>query len=114
MSLCKECGLEVEWKRESGSGRWQCHNAGTDTDHWDLCSKTRAARIKATGIPFKAKRGKEKVTGYKTPFKRSGEQLTRAEHRPIRGRNYNPTGDCIGCCVPWEICTFPCPDAITH
>ena len=28
------------------------------------------------------------------------------------GKNFKLSGDCVGCCEPWEICNWPCPDAI--
>jgi hypothetical protein len=30
----------------------------------------------------------------------------------IKGDQYKPSGDCAECCVPWEVCTWPCPDEI--
>lgn len=111
-SVCKVCGGWVEWKKEPGTGKWQCHNEGTDADHWDMCSQRRMAAIKRTGVPFKGKRGDEQIEGYHTPLKRSGEQLIRTAHKPVRGRLYKPSGECAECVAPWEVCTWPCPDAI--
>ena len=30
----------------------------------------------------------------------------------IIGKDFKLTGDCAECCEPWEICSWPCPDAI--
>ena len=105
MSLCKECGLEVNWTK---SGRkWSCANPD-GSDHWDLCSQTKFARIKRTGEYFE--RGKTK--GYLTEFKPSGVQLVQESSGRIKGALYQPTGDCAECCAPWEICSRPCPDEL--
>ena len=31
----------------------------------------------------------------------------------VVGANYKLSGDCAECCEPWEVCTWPCPDAVT-
>jgi len=49
--------MQIDWRRASGCGRWQCFNAGTDTPHWDSCSQARTARVKAEGTPFKDAQG---------------------------------------------------------
>lgn len=105
MSLCKQCGLEVRWLKIKG--RWHCWNAGTETDHFDLCSKAKFERIKRTGVRFEGKR----QDGYLTVFKPSGVQLTRDAAKPVRGSLYAPTGLCRDCVPPWEICE-DCPDRL--
>jgi hypothetical protein len=30
----------------------------------------------------------------------------------ITGKDFKLSGDCAGCCPPWEVCSWPCPDAI--
>jgi hypothetical protein len=102
---CKTCGALVDWKREAG--KWQCHNAGTTVDHWDACSKNKFDRIKKTGEYFE--NGTTK--GYITDLKPSGVQYTQQSARVV-GDRYKPSGDCADCCPPWEVCSFPCPDAI--
>lgn len=58
MAVCKQgCGIEIDWRKQSGSGRWQAFNAGTDTQHWDSCSQARTARVKREGVPFKDEKG---------------------------------------------------------
>lgn len=108
MSICKECGLSVEWKRESQT--WQCFNPDGSV-HWDKCSATKFARIKRTGIPFAARRIGEQVEGYKTPLKKSGEQLTRAAADVIEGDCFELSGACKNCVPPWEVCE-KCPDKL--
>ena len=56
MSVCKQCGLPVHWFKDA-KGVWKCHDEGTTTDHWDLCSKTRWERTVREGKPFKDKKG---------------------------------------------------------
>ena len=29
----------------------------------------------------------------------------------VIGNNFKLSGDCSECCVPWEVCNWPCPDA---
>ena len=110
MANCKKCGGNVTWKKIGN--RWVCHNAGTKTDHWDSCSKRRTERIMATGLPFTKETGREYIEGFKTDLKPSGEMLMLCAHVAIRGKHYRPSGDCAQCVPPWEICGWPCPDAI--
>lgn len=122
MSICKACGLPVDWKRASGTGKWQCFNAGTQTDHWDACSKAKFDRIKRTGLPFAdadrvavdadGQVHRTTVNGYKTPLKPSGEQLTMVRAAVIRSP-CRPSGRCRDCCPPWEVCAT-CPDKLQH
>ena len=106
---CKSCGASVDWKRESGSGKWQCFNAGTQVDHWDQCSKNKFERIKRTGEYFED--GKTK--GYITALKPSGVQYTQQSKR-VRGNLYKLSGYCADCCAPWEVCSWPCPDETSY
>ena len=108
MRACKQCGLPVRWVRTAG--RWHCHNPD-GSDHWDLCSKTRFARVRRTGTPFSERRLGEDVTGFKTPLKASGEALLRVAADVVTGEHYGPTGLCRDCVPPWEACAG-CPDAL--
>lgn len=110
MGICKKCSSRVDWKKIGK--RWFCFNAGTDTDHWDICSKTRTARIVRTGLPFIEDTASDHIEGYKTDLKPSGELLMLQAHISITGENYKQSGDCAECCSPWEICGWPCPDSI--
>ena len=94
MSTCKSCGLTIKWLKLSG--KWFCHNPD-GSDHWDLCSKMRFERIKATGKRFDS----ETESGYLTDLKHSGVQFTMQTSGVIRGENYVPN-ECD--CVPWEVC----------
>lgn len=106
MTKCKQCGAAVEWKRDE-SGKWMCHNAGTTTDHWDLCSKRRFDRIKETGEYFAT----EKSRGYFTDLKASGVQYVMQKSDMVPAKVHK-RGHCNDCVPPWEICPKPCPIAI--
>ncbi len=60
MSLCKECGAQVEWIKDNG--KWRCLNLGTEEDHWDKCSEIRTMRQFLQGKPF----ADDIVEGYET------------------------------------------------
>ena len=104
MSICKACGASITWKRISG--KWSCLNPD-GVDHWDLCSKLKFERIKATGKYFDV--GDK---GYFTDLKPSGVQYTEQHSQIMQGDLYKPSGDCAGCCPPWEVCDWPCPDSL--
>lgn len=107
---CKSCGLTVVWTLQkdpaTNKERWYCFNNGTNTDHWDLCSKTRFEKIKRTGDPFD--HGDER--GYYTELKPSGVQFT-FQKAVVRGVNYSHSEDCENCVPPWERCE-KCPDKL--
>lgn len=105
MSLCKECGSEVEWREENKG--LQCFNAGTDVSHWDKCSQLKFERIKRTGEFFKETRAE----GYITEFKRSGVQYTMQSSGVRRGK-HAISKECGDCVPPWEVCSKPCPNAV--
>ena len=115
MSLCKQCDARVVWKQGTVPGKpkqWQCFNADSSTVHWDQCSQLRTAAIKRTGTPFYEEGMHEKVWGYKTPLKKSGELLMRSEpHKAVKGTRFKHSGKCRECVPPWEVCN-KCPDRI--
>ncbi len=108
MSACKQCGLDVVWKKDPKSGHLQCFNPDGSV-HWDRCSQARTARIKATGTPFSEKRGGLLHEGYRTPFKKSGELLTRYEGITIQGPKFRTHTACHHCVLAWELCPNGCP-----
>lgn len=98
---CGQCGLEIKWKRING--RWHCHNPD-GTDHWDLCSQTRFARIKSEGSPYneKDKHGRYEI-GYR--HKEYGRKAVERGGTIITGKKYKPVKHRDGCRVtPWEHC----------
>lgn len=113
MSICKACASNVVWKREAGTGKWQCFERDGITVHWDQCSQRKFEAIKRTGTLFQSKRGKETVTGYFTSLKKSGEQLVRSEGIVRRGDLFKRNSTCQECIPPWEICT-ECPATIVR
>lgn len=98
---CGKCGLPVQWVQIDG--RWFCHNAGTDTDHWDVCSQRRYAAIVKTGEFFETAQD----AGYLTELKPSGVQYTMHASKVIVGKNYKSVPPCPNGCTPWEEC-FTC------
>lgn len=105
MAKCKKCDSDIDWKQVNG--KWLCHNAGTTRDHWDLCSKLTFDKMKSSGVFFK-EGNKE---GYILP---NGHKYVTRQSVTIRGKDYKPSGDCAGCCAPWEVCSWPCPDEIRN
>jgi hypothetical protein len=105
-SACRQCGDPIQWTKVDGN--WRCFNAGTETDHWDLCSKRRAENITRTGQAFSEKRGRDVVTGFRTNLKNSGEMLTRIDGKPIKGKSYVRDDNCKQCVPPWEKCPNGC------
>lgn len=103
MTSCKQCGLQVNWVREGK--RVQCHNPD-GSDHWDLCSKTRMDRIKATGTAFERQRGKAIERGFSSP--QYGEKLVAISFPSEKGKDYARL--CAQMCnprcgaLPWEAC----------
>jgi hypothetical protein len=109
MSDCKSCGAPVEWKKIDG--RWYCHNAGTQTDHWDSCSKRRWQQTVSTGERFDNLKLDKKRTasGYKNSI--HGMKFDHIEVKSIKGKHYKPDGcDCGR--PPWELCKPDCKHAI--
>jgi hypothetical protein len=104
MTICKTCGGNVTWVMSDG--RWSCFNHGTVVDHWDTCSKRKWEQVKATGIRFDEKM----ASGYTASV--HGTKYERKSSGVIRGKNYKPTGFCLGCVPPWEACPIGCPDAL--
>lgn len=109
MTTCRQCGLTVVWQRQQEKTppyreRMFCYNPD-GSDHWDLCSKTRTARIVASGEPFQRQRRGKRETGYTTPLKNSGELLMSVS---VPAKGCAPKADCRQCLPPWEICA-ECP-----
>jgi len=103
---CKQCGLNVTWRKVDG--KKQCFDASTDTVHWDRCSAERFAKIKATGKRFET----ETEAGYFTALKKCGVQYTKLMAPEIVGEDYRVSGRCKNCVPPWEVCPNGCPDAL--
>jgi hypothetical protein len=99
MSNCKQCGAAVIWTQTDG--RWRCFNAGTETDHWDSCSKRRWEQVKATGKHF----DHDRVAGYAGSI--HGTKYYRISSGVIRGRQFPKPqvyAQCRQCVPPWEEC----------
>lgn len=99
MSACKECGLSVTWRKDGKT--MQCFDPDGSV-HWDLCSKTRFDKIRATGKFFET----EPEAGYKTKLKKSGVQFTRLSATEVIGPKYKPFDHLAGC-IPWDKCKCP-------
>lgn len=106
MTICKQCGLPIQWKMEPGASHWQCFDLDGKI-HWDTCSKARFEKIKATGEAFDY--GDTK--GYYTDLKSTGVQFTQETSGAVRGVNYHPSGQCKECVAPFEVCAT-CPDKL--
>lgn len=104
MSTCKQCLLQVIW--EVVDSKWQCFNPDGSV-HWNLCSKHKFARIKTTGQLVMY----DKDIAYLTNLKKSGIQYVEQHSGIVRGSNYNPSGECMDCVPPWEVCAA-CPDGM--
>ena len=102
MAKCKKCGLEIDWKKSGG--RWCCFNSGTEVEHWDACKTAEWKKVAALGVRFEAEKG----SGYLLDGRRHYDIQTSGWHT---GSLYKPSGDCTECCLPWEVCDWPCPDA---
>ena len=115
MSICKQCGATVIWKKlpnQQGLFVWHCFNLDGTTIHWDSCSKRRWQQVKATGERFEEERRIEHpvalVSGYDGSV--HGTKLDRIAVKSVRGKHYHPTGQCRDCVPAWEPC-LGCPDA---
>ena len=73
-------------------------------------------QIDAIGVDWPLKKGwKLQVEGKKiTEENRAIFESFAGENvgKSITGEFYKPSGKCLGCVPPWEVCEFPCPDAI--
>lgn len=97
MSICQQCGGDVVWTKIDG--RWRCFNAGTQTDHWDTCSRRRWQQTVATGERF--------VSAMNSGYARSvhGTKFDRISSGVMRGRDYHPIEHTPTCeAAPWEPC----------
>lgn len=103
MATCKKCASQIDWRKTEG--RWRCFNAGSETDHWDTCKTREWDMIVAAGVRFEDKSG----TGYLTKHGKRHDKKSAGVHT---GLLYKPSGDCAGCIEPWEVCDWPCPDAL--
>jgi len=75
VSLCKECGAQVEWVKDNG--KWRCLNLGSEEDHWDKCSEIRTMRQFFQGKPFADDIGE----GYETANRRMYIHQVATTHR---------------------------------
>lgn len=109
MGICKSCGGNVDWKKDSG--RWQCFNAGTEVDHWDSCSARRWKQTVATGTRFENERQRngDMFSGYEKSI--HGTRLDHIEKPMIFGKKYKPDGCDCGL-PPWELCRSDCAHAL--
>ena len=104
MSVCKQCGYPVIWVKIEG--RWHCHNESDGADHWDLCSKVRWEKTKATGIRFDSKA----AAGYANSV--HGTKFERLNAKVKRGSRFKRHILCRECVPAWEDCPNNCPLAI--
>lgn len=105
MSKCKKCGSHIYWRNDGR--QWQCFNPDGSV-HWDLCSKLCFEQVRSSGRLVID--GQDK--GYTSTVKAGGVQWFELHARVRTGEHYHPSSDCAECCEPWEVCAFPCPDAI--
>jgi hypothetical protein len=103
MSLCRECGTDVEWRKEQGC--WQCFNVSDGKTHWDLCSKKKWQQVVATGERFDT----PMQSGYLDSIR--GTRLSREACLPVKGDRFKSSKECKQCVPPWEDCGT-CPNII--
>lgn len=98
---CGQCGLEIKWKRNNG--RWFCFNPD-GTDHWDKCSQTQYARIKAEGVKYRKQDSKGRYeAGYR--HHEYGDKAVERGGTIKTGKDYRPMKHMDGCRIPpWENC----------
>lgn len=107
---CKDCGLPVQWRLEKPAGkpeRWQYFNPNGSV-HWDLCSKTRTARVKREGKRYEL-RTRTTVIEHGYQHRKLGTKAMYINGGTFVGANYRPL-PCAGECrtPPWEGCPA-CP-----
>jgi hypothetical protein len=107
MSQCAECGAEVDWVQIKG--RWYCHNAGTQIDHWDACSKRKWQQVTKTGARFEGKVMRSSdysAVGVADGFAHSihGTKLSRHAIPSKKGDKFRTSEICKNCIPPWEAC----------
>ena len=105
MIVCKSCGAEVVWKKESV--RWQCYQPDGRTVHWDACSARRWDQVKMTGERFEtAERSGYRNSVHGTKLDRISVQAKGT--RPL-GVIYRGDPPCRRCVPAWEVCPNGCP-----
>jgi hypothetical protein len=109
MSICKSCGASVEWTKKEG--RWFCFNPGTQTDHWDSCSKRRWTQTKSTGKRFENMKVDKNTTASGYAHSIHGTKFDHIEKKSITGKRYKPDGCDCGL-PPWELCKPNCEHAL--
>jgi hypothetical protein len=102
MAKCKNCGNPIKFTKNGAS--WLITNPD-GSEHWGTCKAAQFELIKESGEFFE--------DGYVKGYRMSDGTIYKTQTgKRVVGKNYNPSGDCAECCVPWEVCTWPCPDAI--
>lgn len=72
-------------------------------------------QIEAVGLKWPPRHGwKNRIVGREITEQQQQlfESFSDGGIRRITGKDFKLSGDCAGCCPPWEVCSWPCPDAI--